>query len=62
MDQRGCVGRLLELVLKLCPVAGFGTNCVKPSGSISEMLFGAVANLANRVQSGKLEYKRVEAE
>jgi len=30
MDQRCCVGSLMEQVLKLCPMAGFGTNCVKP--------------------------------
>jgi hypothetical protein len=53
MNQRCCVERLLEQVLKLCPVAGFGTNCVKPSCSVSKMLFGIVANLTNRVHISK---------
>jgi hypothetical protein len=53
VDQRCSVGRLLEQVLKLCPVAGLGTNCVKPEGSISEMLFGVIANLTNQVQISK---------
>lgn len=50
---------VVETGLKLFPVTGFGINGFKHSGSISEMLVGVIANRTNRVQSTKLDCKRM---